>query len=138
MGLKENLVAIHIYSVLSLLVEHLSSLMKTEPYLDFDPEQFIKEEELDILIELIDGSRIYCIETYEYEDYTLKVCDYNYSFVNTHQNLIFSCDNSPHHPQVPTFPHHKHYHQKQAQQPVAFSGRLVDFLAEVKQQYLSA
>ncbi|MBU1262671.1 hypothetical protein KKG61_06430 [bacterium] len=134
MSIEENLVTIHIYGVLSLIVENLSSLMKTQPYLEFDLEQFINEEELELTIEFVDNSRIYCREAYGFENYKLKIGYYNYSFVDAFQNLIFSCDNRPHHPQIPTFPHHKHYYLKQT--PVAFSGNLVDFLNEVKQKYL--
>jgi hypothetical protein len=107
--------------------------MKTEPYIDFDVEQFINEEALDIIVELKDGARIYCVEIYECENYELKIRHYNYSFVDISLSLIFSCDNRPHHPQVSTFPHHKHYHPKQI---VAFSGKLSDFLKEVRQRYL--
>lgn len=33
---------------------------------------------------------------------------YRYHYMGKSQNLIFRYDNAPHHPQVNSFPHHKH------------------------------
>lgn len=132
MSLEKNLITIHIYSLFSLLVEVLTSLLETEPYLDFDTERFINQKGIDIAIKLTDGSKIYLAEKYGFEEYNLKIIDYNYSFVDPHQNLKLSCDNRPHHPEILTFPHHKHYYPKDKYKPVAFSGALIEFLQEVK------
>jgi len=33
---------------------------------------------------------------------------YRYHFMNSDDQLIFRYDNAPHHPEIATFPHHKH------------------------------
>ncbi len=33
---------------------------------------------------------------------------YRYQYMDAEQNLIFRYDNAPHHPEVRSFPHHKH------------------------------
>ncbi|MCC6501490.1 MAG: hypothetical protein IT313_14580 [Anaerolineales bacterium] len=33
---------------------------------------------------------------------------YRYHFMNESQKLVFRYDNAPHHPQIKSFPHHKH------------------------------
>ncbi|MBI5838556.1 MAG: hypothetical protein HZB19_00505 [Chloroflexi bacterium] len=33
---------------------------------------------------------------------------YRYHYMDDAQNLIFRYDNAPHHPQIESFPHHKH------------------------------
>ena len=33
---------------------------------------------------------------------------YRYHYMNTSQSIVFRYDNAPHHPQVKSFPHHKH------------------------------
>lgn len=33
---------------------------------------------------------------------------YRYHYMNTSQKLVFRYDDAPHHPQVKSFPHHKH------------------------------
>ncbi|MCQ3937100.1 MAG: hypothetical protein DPW18_08650 [Chloroflexi bacterium] len=33
---------------------------------------------------------------------------YRYHFMDKQKNLVFRYDNAPHHPQVKSFPHHKH------------------------------
>lgn len=38
-------------------------------------------------------------------DYKLK---YRYQYMNQAGELVFRYDNAPHHPEIPTFPHHKH------------------------------
>jgi len=40
-------------------------------------------------------------------DVTPKV-KYRYQYMNEQQDLIFRYDNAPHHPDIETFPHHKH------------------------------
>lgn len=37
---------------------------------------------------------------------------YNYHYQNSADELIFRYDNAPHHPHIPTYPHHKHVGSK--------------------------
>lgn len=41
-------------------------------------------------------------------NHKLKFLDYRYHFQNEHNHLIFRYDSTPHFPNLPNFPHHKH------------------------------
>lgn len=41
-------------------------------------------------------------------DHQMTFLDYRYHFQNSQNNLIFRYDSTPHFPDLPTFPHHKH------------------------------
>ncbi|BAZ31218.1 hypothetical protein NIES4074_36900 [Cylindrospermum sp. NIES-4074] len=41
-------------------------------------------------------------------DHQLKFLDYRYHFQNEQNHLIFRYDSTPHFPNLPNFPHHKH------------------------------
>jgi hypothetical protein len=42
------------------------------------------------------------------ENGVLKTLDYRYHFQSAGNKLVFRCDNTPHFPDLPSFPHHKH------------------------------
>ena len=46
------------------------------------------------------------------ESDTLKPLGYPYHFQRADNALIFRYDNTPHFPDLPSFPHHKHLHDK--------------------------
>ncbi|MCP4344176.1 MAG: hypothetical protein GY795_01450 [Desulfobacterales bacterium] len=37
---------------------------------------------------------------------------YRYQYMKPDRSLIFRYDNAPHHPEISTYPHHKHYHDR--------------------------
>lgn len=133
MNLEDSLITIHTYNLLSLLIDSLGSLIKTNPLLTFDPNKITDRKALNIAVELVNGSMLRFYEEYNYQDYNLKV-KYHYLYLTSDQKPILSCDNSPHHPEISTFPHHKHYYPKESYKPLAFSGELIDFLQEVKRE----
>jgi hypothetical protein len=45
-------------------------------------------------------------------DNQLQFLDYRYHFQNEHNHLIFRYDSTPHFPNLPNFPHHKHLSDK--------------------------
>lgn len=47
----------------------------------------------------------------------VKVEKYAYHLQDPSERLIFRYDNRPHHPEVNTFPHHKHTHNSRKPQP---------------------
>jgi len=53
-----------------------------------------------------DGYRLDFMEVRD-TDAICKV-KYRYQYMNEEQSLIFRYDNAPHHPDITTFPHHKH------------------------------
>ncbi len=53
---------------------------------------------------IIDGSRVYIREVWRDDN----LIDYSYWWLDINNQVIEGWDNSPHHPEVPTFPHHRH------------------------------
>lgn len=39
---------------------------------------------------------------------TIHVDKYRYQYMNSQRQMIFRYDNAPHHPELPSHPHHKH------------------------------
>ena len=80
-------------------------------------------------VEFVDGSKLFIKERYFLERRALLI-KYVYIYRNANGLEIFRCDNSPHHPDVWTFPHHKHYVHTDRIYP--FSGGLADFISEIE------
>jgi hypothetical protein len=59
-------------------------------------------------IQLIDGSNLRISETRSNQ----KRIQYSYYWLDEENDIIVGWDNAPHHPQISTYPHHKHV-QKQ-------------------------
>lgn len=55
-----------------------------------------------------DGSLLEFSETLSVRNMLLVKTRYAYHYQNGKEQLIFRYDNAPHHPQISTFPHHKH------------------------------
>ncbi|MBE7553249.1 MAG: hypothetical protein HS126_19435 [Anaerolineales bacterium] len=55
-----------------------------------------------------DDSRLEFTETLTEQGVVLIKTDYAYHYQDADDNLVFRYDNAPHHPEVPTHPHHKH------------------------------
>jgi hypothetical protein len=114
--------------VLALLFEKLSDFLKD---LDFpDVEKALAFRELDVKYTLTNNWVVQVRESYETEAYELRVDDV-YLLMDAIGAHILTCDNAPHHPQMRTFPHHKHRYPKDRFKPTEFSGRFEDFLDEV-------
>ena len=56
-------------------------------------------------IRLKDGTVLYLREIYT----TQQLIDYSYYWFDIDEKLKIGWDNAPHHPEIITFPHHKHY-----------------------------
>jgi hypothetical protein len=117
-----------VYLVMSLLFERLGPFLKDSEFPDV--EETLAHQELDVRYWLINGWSVYLRESYSFETFDLQV-DYAYVLMDETDQMVFSCDNSPHHAQVKTFPHHKHRYPKDQFKATEFSGRFEDFLDEV-------
>ncbi len=53
---------------------------------------------------LIDGSKVYVREIWRRG----RLLDYSYWWLDINDELMEGWDNSPHHPEIKTYPHHKH------------------------------
>lgn len=59
-----------------------------------------------------DKSRLAIFEFLRLTEGKVRCEKYRYQYMNEKGGLIFRYDNAPHHPEVKTFPHHKHAHRK--------------------------
>lgn len=55
-----------------------------------------------------DGSLLQFVEVLFESGVILIKTDYSYHYQDGDGNLIFRYDNAPHHPEINTYPHHKH------------------------------
>ncbi len=56
----------------------------------------------------INGTKLHFLEYISVEDNILERIVYWFHYVKPDNKLIFRYDNAPHHPELETFPHHKH------------------------------
>ena len=59
-------------------------------------------------ITFIDSSLLIIFQHVRVERDKVIITDYRYHYMGTDNRLIFRYDNAPHHPEINTFPHHKH------------------------------
>ena len=59
-------------------------------------------------IGMIDGSTLQFVELIDRKDNEIIRPRYRFHFMDSADKMIFRYDNAPHHPEVPTYPHHKH------------------------------
>jgi len=55
-----------------------------------------------------DNSLLEFVELLEMRSNLLRRVEYAYHYQDSHGNLVFRYDDSPHHPEIETHPHHKH------------------------------
>ncbi|AEM38206.1 hypothetical protein Pyrfu_0334 [Pyrolobus fumarii 1A] len=60
------------------------------------------------LIRFVDGSRLHFLEYLVSRGERVERIAYRFHYEDPHGNLRFRYDNAPHHPELPTHPHHKH------------------------------
>lgn len=60
------------------------------------------------MITFIDASKLYFLEYLFSEESSLERISYGFHYSGPNGRMIFRYDNAPHHPEVPTYPHHKH------------------------------
>ena len=81
------------------------------------------------IIVFVDGSSLHFLEYVLEEDNRLLRVSYRFHYIKQNGSLVFRYDNAPHHPELPTFPHHKHLPGKKV---VSSSEKsLIDILDEI-------
>jgi hypothetical protein len=60
---------------------------------------------------LLDGSRLFFRELVDLQEAVVRLM-YSYHYQDTIGRLIFRYDDTPHHPELASFPHHKHVEQE--------------------------
>ncbi|HEV8714498.1 MAG TPA: DUF6516 family protein [Candidatus Binatia bacterium] len=90
------------FDLIAKLVEH-SGAESVE--IEFDEDQ--QSGTVDGALYFYDGSRLEFTETVTIERYRPVKLFYVYQYICGEEG-VFRYDNAPHHPDLPTFPHHKH------------------------------
>ena len=131
MDLFDYLISQRVYFLIGELDSRLSRYMRDAVHEVIDIQQAIYAKELFCKIRLQNDEILLIREVYSLHGYELDVF-YNYMLLTADESPLFSYDNSPHHPRLATFPHHKHFYPKRKHAPVGFSGRLQDALEEIR------
>ena len=89
------------------MVGHIVTVLRPSPLVrDLEIIEMIDEERVQLLrlrAEIIDGSHLYVREAIF--PHTSK---YSYRWQTHMGEMLLRWDNAPHHPAIPTHPHHKH------------------------------
>ena len=94
-------------------------------------EEILTSERANLRIRLRfqNGSLLEINEAIIVEDDALKTLGYRYHFQRAGNELVFRYDNTPHFPDLPSFPHHKHLRNAVA---AASKPDLLDVMQEAK------
>lgn len=79
-------------------------------YIEDYEEEILTLDRVDLRIRIrfLSGELLEVNEAVIYADNNVVHLNYRYHFQDEKNRLIFRYDNSPHHPEAPSFPHHKH------------------------------
>jgi len=83
------------------------------------------------MIIFIDGSSLHFLEYVLEEDNRLLRISYRFHYTKQDNSLVFRYDNAPHHPELPTFPHHKHLPRNKVVSSI--EKNLIDVLDEIRE-----
>ena len=99
-------------------------------------EEIINSNRVNLRIRLrfLNGFLIEINEAIVIEKKDIQFLSYRYQFQNMNNQLIFRYDNTPHFPDIETFPHHKHLRDKVI--PIK-KPSITSFIDEIKLYLLS-
>ena len=79
---------------------------------------------------MADGSTLQFLELINIKAEEITRPKYRFHFMDSSDKIIFRYDNAPHHPEVATYPHHKHIRGEEQQKQSKEIG-LRDVLSEI-------
>lgn len=80
-----------------------------------------------------DNSLLEFVETLVVHGFLIVKTDYAYHYQDRHNQLVFRYDNAPHHPQIATFPHHKHWLDNQNRHEATMAATPPDLQAVLRE-----
>lgn len=90
------------------LAEHSEDLDTESSAFRFpDEDDVVNLELIDAFLIFRDGSKLYIRAVLDSQT-RVREHDYAYVYLDRHNNRIFQYDDSPHHPEISTHPHHLH------------------------------
>ncbi len=118
-----------------MLAEYFVNFDSIVNSLDFVLYSEIQKRKINDLLGVIEGKLIFehgvldVLEVIKITDNQLTKKKYKYHFRNQTDEMIFRYDNAPHHQNVTTFPHHKHF---KAEITESNEPDIIQILAEIK------
>lgn len=103
-----------------------------------DIEYEVKARNLGIIhgmISFIDGSTLYFMELAHIRGEEIKRLKYRFHWIDANAEMTFRYDNAPHHPEIATYPHHKHRRGEEKPEESKEVG-LIEILAEINEAIL--
>jgi len=96
-------------------IDHFSeiqSLIRSSIFVEnVDVEYEVKSRSIGIvhgILGMIDGSTLQFMELINIKRDKVIHLKYRFHLMNANDKMVFRYDNSPHHPEIATYPHHKH------------------------------
>jgi len=103
-----------------------------------DIEYEVKARNLGIIhgmISFIDGSTLHFMELAHIRGEEINRLKYRFHWIDANAEMTFRYDNAPHHPEVGTYPHHKHRRGEEKPEESKEVG-LIEILAEINEAIL--
>ena len=90
----------------------IQSLIRSSIFVEnVDVEYEVKSRGIGIvhgILGMIDGSTLQFMELVNIKRDKVIHLKYRFHLMNVNDEMVFRYDNSPHHPEIATYPHHKH------------------------------
>ena len=90
----------------------IQSLIRSSIFVEnVDVEYEVKSRSIGIvhgILGLIDGSTLQFMELVNIKRDNMIRLKYRFHLTNVNDEMVFRYDNAPHHPEIATYPHHKH------------------------------
>ena len=90
----------------------IQSLIRSSIFVEnVDVEYEVKSRSIGIvhgILGLIDGSTLQFMELVNIKRDKMTRLKYRFHLTNVTDEMVFRYDNAPHHPEIATYPHHKH------------------------------
>ena len=90
----------------------IQSLIRSSIFVEnVDVEYEVKSRSIGIvhgILGMLDGSTLQFMELINIKRDKVIHLKYRFHLMNVNDEMVFRCDNSPHHPEIATYPHHKH------------------------------
>jgi len=132
MGYIETLIYLRVNYFLNELSNYLSHLLVDSPFEVADIELSTWTHQFYHRFYFQNGWSLIIYEKYIFAEYQLKISRYHYALLHPQNEPHLSFDNCPHHRNLFTFPHHKHFYPKHNHSPMIFSGEIADAFEEIK------
>ena len=114
----------------------IQNLLRRSAFIEnVDVEYEVKSKTVGIIhgtVGMIDGSTLQFLELVNIKGDEITRPKYRFHFMDSADEMVFRYDNAPHHPEVVTYPHHKHIRGEEKPKQSEEIG-LRDVLSEIEE-----